>query len=281
MEEITVKQATAADKPSVARLLESAERIHLSFEVEDIGAWLDIQPFLLALAGDRLMGFILCTLRHPSRAWLGGLGLADNWPLETALRSLLPPALRSLSAQGATHLICMGNERWLVNPLQQRWGFETCDFVVTYVKRDWVVPGRGNPWVRIRPARPADIPALVDLDRITFKSLWSHSDLTFARILKESPYFVVATLEGRVVGYQFNHRRGEEGHLSRIAVHPAYQGQGIGVRLLAEAIDYFKGEGVRTITLNTQKHNLVSQRLYRWFGFQLVGEEVPVLRREL
>ena len=64
-------------------------------------------------------------------------------------------------------------------------------------------------------------------------------------------------------------------------MHPDHQGRGIGVRLMAEAIDFFKGEGARVITLNSQEDNQASQRLYRWFGFRLMGEEALVLRRYL
>jgi len=94
-------------------------------------------------------------------------------------------------------------------------------------------------------------------------------------------YFVVAELDGVVVGYQFSNLMGDEGYLARVAVHPDYQGRGIGTRLVAEAIAFLKKEGGRVITLNTQRDNQPSQRLYRWFGFELVGEEAVVLQREL
>jgi len=83
------------------------------------------------------------------------------------------------------------------------------------------------------------------------------------------------------VGYQFNDLDGEHGHLTRIAVHPNFQGQGIGVRLMAEAMDFFQAVGVKVITLNTQRDNFAARRLYRWFGFHRLDEEALVLRRAL
>ena len=64
-------------------------------------------------------------------------------------------------------------------------------------------------------------------------------------------------------------------------MHPSYQGHGIGARLLAEAIEFFRTEKVKVVTLNTQKDNAVSQRLYRHFGFQPMGEEALVLKCDL
>ena len=99
---------------------------------------------------------------------------------------------------------------------------------------------------------------------------------------------LVAEIDGVVAGHVLfspvvvqGGERFEVLSLAPLAVHPDHQGQGIGVRLMAEAIDFFKGEGARVITLNTQQDNQVSQRLYRWFGFRLAGEKALVLRRDL
>jgi ribosomal protein S18 acetylase RimI-like enzyme len=71
------------------------------------------------------------------------------------------------------------------------------------------------------------------------------------------------------------------GHLIRVAVQPAWWGQGIGSRLMVEAMGYFEQAGARHITLNTQEENERAQRLYDRFGFRLVGREATVLWREL
>jgi ribosomal-protein-alanine N-acetyltransferase len=71
------------------------------------------------------------------------------------------------------------------------------------------------------------------------------------------------------------------GQLIRIAVHPLWQGKGLGSRLMAEAIRFFQAAGVRHITLNTQEENERAQQMYRRFGFRLVGQEATALWREL
>jgi ribosomal protein S18 acetylase RimI-like enzyme len=64
-------------------------------------------------------------------------------------------------------------------------------------------------------------------------------------------------------------------------VHPRYQGQRIGVRLLAEAIRRLEAAGAYGITLNTQQDNQRALRLYRWFGFRSLGQEAEVLELAL
>jgi len=281
MNSITVREATMADRPSVMQLARRAARVHSRLEIGDTGDWLDGYPFLLARAGDRLLGFILCTLYHSYWALLRGVGLVDGWPMRAYLGTLLPPILDGLRSQEVTSLIYIGNERWLTEPLLRDWDFSIQNSVVTYTKRDLSVPTRGNQQVHVRAAHPGDFPALVALDEAAFDPMWRYVSQTFAHALENLPYFVVAGLAGQTIGYLFSSRQGDRGHLIRVAVHPDYQGCGIGARLLTEAIEFFRTDGVKVVTLNTQKDNIASQRLYRHFGFQPMGEEALVLKRDL
>jgi len=278
--EITVKQAAIADERRVVRLIKEARRVYLRFKLEGLKKCLGARPFLLASTRGHLLGFMFCDLGRPPVARLRGAVLADGWPVSDYLQTLLPPSLEVLRVQGATALAYVGNEDWLTVPLQDR-GFVVDNVIVAYEKTDWAVPSRGNQEVSVRPAQPGDFPALVALDQAAFDPLWQNTAEVFRDVFADYPYFVVAELDGVVVGYQFCSLTGDQGYLARVAVHPHYQGRGIGVRLMAEAVDFFRGEGARDITLNTQQDNQASQRLYRWFGFRLVGEEALVLQRDL
>jgi len=263
------------------QLARRAARVHSRLEIGDTGDWLDGYPFLLAKAGDRLLGFILCTFYHSHQALLRGMGLVDGWSMKTYLETLLPPTLGRLRSQKVTSLIYIGNDRWLTEPLLRDWDFSIQNSVVTYTKRDLSIPTRGNQQVHVRPVHPGDFPALVALDEAAFDPLWRYVSQTFAHALGSLPYFVVAELAGQTIGYLFSSQQGDRGHLIRVAVHPDFQGCGIGARLLTEAIEFFRTEGAKVVTLNTQKDNTISQRLYRRFGFRPMGEEALVLRRDL
>jgi len=275
--EATVRQATTADEKTVVRLIREARRVDLRLGLRDLKAYLCARPFLLAYSGRQLLGFMFWDLHCPPLARLWGAGLANRWSVDDYLRTLLPPSMEALRAQGATALTYVGSEEWLTTPLQD-YGFVVDDTIVAYEKTDWGVPSQGSREVSVRPVQPQDFPALVALDQAAFDPLWQNTATVFRGILAIYPYFVVAEMDGVVVGYQFCSLMGRQGYLARVAVHPDYQGRGIGVRLLAEAIAFFQREGAKVITLNTQQDNRASQRLYRWFGFRLMGEEALVLK---
>jgi len=275
--EITVRQATVADERRVLRLIRDVRRVCLHFKVGELRGRLEAEPFLVAYAGGRLVGFMFWDLHCSNLACLRGAGLADRWSVSEYLRVLLPPSLESLRTQGATTLAYVGGDDWLIGPLQEH-GFVVDNIILAYQKTGWAVPSWGSQEVLVRPAQPDDFPALVALDQTAFEPLWRNTTADFHDVLASYPHFVVAELDGVVVGYEFSRLVGNQGYLARLAVHPDYQRRGIGTRLLAEAIAFFKREGVRATILNTQQDNQVSQRLYRWFGFELVGEEAVVLK---
>ncbi|MCD6552631.1 MAG: GNAT family N-acetyltransferase [Anaerolineae bacterium] len=274
---LVVRQATPADQARLVRLIERSARVRIPRRWD---ATPDAQSVLLAESEARVVGFVSATVHCPPVGVLQGVGLADDWPVAAVLDAIFPLCFDALRKRGAEAAVYVGAEQWLTRPLQER-AFTIVNRILTYAKEDGKVPSRGNQLVRVRPAREADLAAAVALDKLVFDPLWCNTISILTKIWAHYPYFVVAELDGQVVGYQFNDLDGEHGHLTRIAVHPNFQGQGIGVRLMAEAMDFFQAVGVKVITLNTQRDNFAARRLYRWFGFHRLDEEALVLRRAL
>ena len=67
----------------------------------------------------------------------------------------------------------------------------------------------------------------------------------------------------------------EAGHLMivNVAVHPAFQGRGFGVRLLRLAEDIAAAAGLSTLRLYTNKHYAANLRLYASLGYRAEREE--------
>ena len=63
----------------------------------------------------------------------------------------------------------------------------------------------------------------------------------------------------------------DEAHITTIAVHPKYRGQGIGELLLLKMIDTAEDVGARWLTLEVRKSNEVAQTLYRKYTFKEMG----------
>src|SRR5712691_11245514 len=280
-----VRTLTGNDIASVKRLLQTSEYIYQRFTLEELSTILTHYPALGVFHGTSLRGFILSQTVNPPSAWIGGFCV--SWTesksylklLDTLLKHLVP----LLIARGVRYLHYSGNDTerdWLRDALLTQ-GFIPYRSLYAYDKFDFRVPSQGNQQVAVRPVQPRDIPALLTLEEVCFEDLWRYDSISFNDIAATHPYFVVAELDGRVIGYQFNTLDGEYGYLVRIAVHPAVSGHGIGTRLMAEAIRFFEKERAMRIMLNTQDDNIYAHRLYEWFGFVRISQKGFVLRKGL
>jgi ribosomal-protein-alanine N-acetyltransferase len=100
---------------------------------------------------------------------------------------------------------------------------------------------------------------------------WSHSLFVSELALRSSRSYVVAKVGREVVGYAGLMMSLTDGHVTTIAVDPAWHRHGIGTRLLLtlayEAID----RGALAMTLEVRLSNRGAQEMYRRFGFGPVG----------
>ncbi len=280
-----VRKLGSDDLPLVERLLRTSEYIYQRFTLEELPALLKHYPTVGLFSGDALLSFLLSQTVNAPSAWIGGFGV--NWTESRAyvkmIRTLLEYLAPLLIARRVRYLHYSGTDveqDWLRDVLLPL-GFSPYRLLYAYDKFDYTVPTQGNLSVTVRPVEERDIPALLAIEQACFEDLWRYDELSFRDIAQTHPYFVVAELNGRVVGYQFNALDGEFGYLVRIAVHPSVGGQGIGARLMSEAIRFFKDARVSRIMLNTQDDNTYAHRLYEWFGFIRIQQVGFVLRKQL
>ncbi len=277
----------------VERLLHSSEYIYQRFTLEELAGQLKHYPAVGAFSGTSLYGFLLSQVLSSPCAWIGGFGV--SWMESTKYPSILYRLLEQLSSHlilsGVRYLHYSGNDvahDWLRTTLLTH-GFVSYRQLYSYDKYDFKVPTSGNQQVMVRPvsfsrnigAAGDDMPALLEIEEACFEDLWRYDSTAFRDIVATHPYFVVAELNGQVVGYQFNTVDADAGYLVRIAVHPSVNGHGIGARLMAEAISFFAQAGVSRIMLNTQENNTHAHHLYEWFGFERVQQMGFVLRKYL
>ena len=69
------------------------------------------------------------------------------------------------------------------------------------------------------------------------------------------------------------------GHIGQLSVHHAYQGQGLGRRLMEGALQEFGHYGFSTVTLAVTAINTPALRLYESLGFRCI-HRFPVFFRE-
>ncbi len=277
-----VRQAGVTDAPLVMRLLDRALRQYISFGNEDLGYLLAQNRVWLGLAdaADTLWGFLCVTPRFSSVADLRALALINGWRVDTGVQTLLVPVMHDLKEQGTATLVCLGAAPWLV-PTLQRAGFNLVDRIVYLERPTAPTPPPQKPQAVLRPICGGDLAALLTLDSAAFDPLWRFDRGHFMELLVTTGHSTIAEKAERPVGYAVSDVMGETGFIVRLAVHPDFQGRGVGSQLLADSLDYCRSAGAATVRLNTQESNVASHHLYQRFDFQRACRCVPVLVREL
>lgn len=294
-EALTLRELDGRDISGVRRILETSEYIHYRFSPEELPTLLGRLPGVGAFSvpTGRLarvtepspQAFLLVNWLVPPSAWIGGFGVtwSEGSRFAEYLDLLLPPLEERTRALGARMLYYSGSDLdvdWLSPTLEVR-GFHLVSLLRSYDKDDFTIPDEGNTRVRVRPFAPSDVSGILEIERYGFDQLWRHDAANFLEIAETYPYFVVAEDDSGIAGYQFNAVDSTTGYLVRIAVHPRVEGQGVGARLMAEAVRYFQAHKVWKIVLNTEEQNTRAHRLYERFGFHLVSPRGFVLGREI
>jgi len=118
----------------------------------------------------------------------------------------------------------------------------------------------------IEKMKSDDIANVVEVENNSFDIPWSKE--SFENELKNKlAMYLVAKVEGKAVGYVGVWKIFDEGHITNVAVHPDYRGQGIGKSLISELLYLCENEGINSLTLEVRKSNIVAQNLYKRFGF--------------
>jgi ribosomal-protein-alanine N-acetyltransferase len=280
-----IRPLTSNDLSLVSKLLQTSEYVYQRFTPEELPTILAHYPALGVFSSSTLRAFLLSQTVSSPTAWMGGFCVTwtESKNYLRYLTTLLDAITPLLIAKGVRYLHYSGNDvenDWLRAVLLTM-NFQPFRFLFAYDKYDYDVPTRGNQQVTIRHVEERDISTLLAIDTACFENLWRYDVASFRDIAATHPYFVVAELDGKVIGYQFNAIDQEYGYLVRIAVHPSVNGRGIGARLMAEAIDFFQRANVLRIMLNTQDDNVHAHRLYEWFGFVRIPQTGFVLRKSL
>ncbi len=275
-----------SDVHAIERLLHTSEYIYQRFTLPELPLLLQNYPAVGIFHNTTMHGFLLSQNIHAPTAWIGGFGV--SWTASddyiTILTLLLEHITTPLMRRGVHYLHYSGNDienDWL-QPILLEYGFAPYRRLYAYDKLDYSIPSQGNQQATIRPVKlTKDLPALLAIEEACFEDLWRYDPTIFNDLAATHPYFVVAELNGQVVGYQFNIVDEGSGHLVRIAVHPSFNHKGIGTRLMAEAIRFFQKAQVSPIMLNTLEDNYQAHRLYEWFNFVRLEQIGFVLRKAL
>lgn len=123
----------------------------------------------------------------------------------------------------------------------------------------------------IRPMTPADLDAVLAIERQSSPDPWTPGILHDELHGEARHYLVAAAANGAVIGFSGMLAQVGEGHVTNIAVDPLFRSRRVAARLLLPSMRWALRQEVGALTLEVRVGNDPAIRLYRRFGFAPVG----------
>ena len=144
--------------------------------------------------------------------------------------------------------------------------------------------------IEVRDMVNADLDRVMEIENLCFKAPWSKEDLY--REINDNKLSVmqVITIDDLVVGFCDYWNTFDSGTICQIAIHPDYQKQKLGSKLLEEVLKDAKAKKIRTLTLEVRASNTKAINFYKKFGFVITlikeayysnGEDAIYMIREV
>jgi len=123
--------------------------------------------------------------------------------------------------------------------------------------------------LRIRPSVADDLSFVVHLSERVFRIYGPYGNILGFSFVQQTVFTLIAVEAGKRVGFAMlsSALRGVE--LAALAIHPTYQGRGVGRALLRDAIRLAERQGAAQMVLHTAEENIGAQRLFFSEGFVL------------
>lgn len=289
---MTVRTATPADLPAIRRLLQENRHSFLACGLEDLPDLLGrVGTAVGILPGDgaAVWGFVAFDAPAPTAAAgslqdgaLRAAVIGCHLPPGASAERLIGQTIASLQAAGQPfQLTALTDEAWLLKLLHEQ-KFVIADHLCFYQRTRRSLPTPAGSAL-LRPLRQDELTALTALDNAAFPPLWRMADAELLELIFTCRV-QAAAVDGQLAGYVAlslhpapDRHDENQAQLSRLAVYPAFQGQGIGRQLLLDSIAYAHAQGCYRILLNTPESNPTAQRLYESLHFRRHGARVPVL----
>jgi len=275
--QIAIRSANLDDRQRLANLIHFETHVHRHLDWRAPLDWIGYPPYLVLEQRKSLLAALACSPDPPEVAWLRLFAVNGAFSRERAWEMLWGEALQQLQSQAiVSWAVALSLWPWFSELLASS-GFSEDNQVVML---NWTAgslqqeqPPTG---VVVRPMSLDDIGAVEAVDAVAFAPLWRNSRASLELAYRQAILASVAVMDGQIVGYQISTATPVGGHLARLAVLPHLQGQGIGSQLLNDLLQQFKRRNAQKITVNTQRDNGASLRLYQKAGFYLTGESYPV-----
>ena len=118
---------------------------------------------------------------------------------------------------------------------------------------------------------PRHLDEVLVIENASFSSPWTRESLSKDLTENERAVYIVATIDGAVVGYAGMWHIVNEGHITNVAVKEGQRRTGIGDILVDGLVAEAISRDIFAITLETRVSNAAAQKLYAKHGFKPEG----------
>jgi len=125
------------------------------------------------------------------------------------------------------------------------------------------------------------LPRLLEIDAAAFMPFWRFDEHGMTEALEatgDSDTLIIRDAHGGAAGFAIVGYGSAVAYLQRVAVHPLWQGQGMGRSLVRAAARRARKHGAKIMLLNTQFDNEPAIGLYEDEGFTLLPDPLTLLR---
>ena len=124
--------------------------------------------------------------------------------------------------------------------------------------------------VTLNQMKASNLNDVLNVSSLSLKESWSRESLE-KELSNPLAKYMVAEVNNKVVGFAGLWTICNEGHITNIAVHPNYRGQGIGSKLVESLIKNSSSWYINALTLEVRASNKIAQNLYKKYGFKEEG----------
>ena len=116
-----------------------------------------------------------------------------------------------------------------------------------------------------------DLDAVAAIEAATFPTPWSRDSFRQELERNVAARYLVAEMDGQVIGYAGAWIILDESHITNIAIEESRRGLGYGRALTTALMQYLSNLGAAYATLEVRRSNLRAQNLYKSLGFVELG----------
>ena len=134
--------------------------------------------------------------------------------------------------------------------------------------------------IKIKPLEAKQLNEVLELDRLSLGGIWTlkqyqrELSLANSRLLAILPWARIAARESEqlpsILGFGGWRAIANEAKITILAIHPDYQGMGLGQLLLLTLLKEASQQGLKHARLEVRESNQSAQSLYQKFGFKIV-----------